>query len=446
MSASDQIKQRWEGLSATNKRNVVLVIGGALMFLVLYIYASGGKDTRVRQQPDQPVVRAPLTGGNEEALGIEALAARIENLTDAVEQGRGELEMQAKRYQSSITQMEQRSEAQTRSLKQQLVDSTQRLQNLQSELQRAQTEINQLRDDTENLSGRPRQPDDLPPQDAQGQTTNEAVIEEEWDLFSTPISPEGQPGTSPLDADPQAPDSGLTIQVKSGEPPQTEPTPEEKAAAEAAAQAYTMPAGSILSGVLITGMDAPTGNQARSEPVPSLIRVKTEATLPNYFAFDVRECFVLAAGFGDLSSERVFLRAERISCIRASDGRVVEKSIDAYASGEDGKTGVRGRLVSRAGSVLANSLLAGFASGVSQAFGQQRVPIVSTNPDQGFFTPSAGDLASSGLSGGASNALERLADYYLQFAEETFPVIEVDAMRQVNFILVRGLTFPVLPN
>src|SRR3546814_19547855 len=42
----------------------------------------------------------------------------------------------------------------------------------------------------------------------------------------------------------------------------------------------TLPAGSILSGVLVTGMDAPTGKQAQRDPFPSLIRIKNEAILP----------------------------------------------------------------------------------------------------------------------------------------------------------------------
>lgn len=41
----------------------------------------------------------------------------------------------------------------------------------------------------------------------------------------------------------------------------------------------TLPAGSILSGVSVTGMDAPTGKQAQRDPFPSLIRVKNEAIL-----------------------------------------------------------------------------------------------------------------------------------------------------------------------
>src|SRR3546814_6203967 len=51
-------------------------------------------------------------------------------------------------------------------------------------------------------------------------------------------------------------------------------------------------------------------------PFPSLIRIKNEAILPNRFRADFRECFLIAGGWGDLSSERAYLRAERLSCVR----------------------------------------------------------------------------------------------------------------------------------
>ena len=65
-----------------------------------------------------------------------------------------------------------------------------------------------------------------------------------------------------------------------------------------------IPAGSILSGNLLNGLDAPTGKGARREPFPVLARLKDEAILPNRFRADVRECFLVSAGYGDLSSER----------------------------------------------------------------------------------------------------------------------------------------------
>ncbi|WP_434965509.1 TraB/VirB10 family protein, partial [Escherichia coli] len=82
-----------------------------------------------------------------------------------------------------------------------------------------------------------------------------------------------------------------------------------------------------------------------------------------------------------MSSERAYLRGETFSCVR-EDGGVIEAKLDAYAVGEDGKAGVRGRVVSKQGQIIAKSMMAGFLSGVSEAFDVNPVPVVSTNPGE----------------------------------------------------------------
>lgn len=208
-----------------------------------------------------------------------------------------------------------------------------------------------------------------------------------------------------------------------------------------------LPAGSILSGALITGIDAPTGSNARKDPFPVLLRIKKEAVLPNRFRADVRECFLIASAFGDLSSERAYMRAETISCVR-DDGGVIENGMDAYASGEDGKAGVRGRLVSKQGAILARSLMAGFMQGVSEAFSVRQVPSINvtgtgSGSNSGVIDPVYQQAFNSQAMQGAAisgtgKALERIADFYLEMAENLYPVIEVDAAREIDFVVKKG--------
>lgn len=200
-----------------------------------------------------------------------------------------------------------------------------------------------------------------------------------------------------------------------------------------------LPSGSILTGVLINGMDAPTSQGARRDPFPSTLRIQKEAILPNRFRADVRECFLIVSGYGDLSSERAYLRGETFSCVR-DDGGVIEAKLDSYAVGEDGKAGVRGRVVSKQGQIIAKSLMAGFLGGVSEAFDVNPVPVVSTNP--GSNTQYQSVFSDQMLQGaavkGASKALDRIAQFYIDMAEGIFPVIEVDAGRQVDIIVTKG--------
>lgn len=203
-----------------------------------------------------------------------------------------------------------------------------------------------------------------------------------------------------------------------------------------------IPAGSIFSGTLLTGMDAPCGEGAKKDPFPVLLRVKKEAILPNRYTADVRECFLIASGYGDLSSERAYLRAERLSCIR-QDGQALETQIEMYAVGEDGKAGARGRLVNKAGTVISRALLVGFMEGFSKMFG--KTPVLTINTPQGNVpaaTPfqrnlSRDSMEAAGIAG-VGNALDRLAKYYLDMAENMFPIVEIDAGRQLDFVLTKG--------
>jgi conjugal transfer pilus assembly protein TraB len=203
-----------------------------------------------------------------------------------------------------------------------------------------------------------------------------------------------------------------------------------------------VPKGSILTGVLITGLDAPTQSSASENPVPVLVRLKKEAILPNYATVEeVRECFALMAGYGELSTERANLRGESITCVK-QDGSVIEKNFGSYAVGEDGKAGLKGTLVTRNSTILANAMMAGFASGLSAMFNVDAVPTISTDSSGNVQYDSvySSSAIQGGAATGASNAMERLADYYMELADAMHPVIEVGAGRVVDMIITKGTT------
>jgi conjugal transfer pilus assembly protein TraB len=200
-----------------------------------------------------------------------------------------------------------------------------------------------------------------------------------------------------------------------------------------------LPPGSILTGTLLTGLDAPTGQAARRDPFPVVVRIQKEAILPNYFRADVRECFLLMSGYGDLSSERAYLRGEAFSCVRA-DGKVIDTPLPSYAAGEDGKAGVRGRLVSKQGAMIARAMVAGFLDAFSSVFQRAAVPTInlSSGDSAAFQRVLSSASLQTGAIAGVGKALDRLAQYYIDMAEQMFPVIEVDAGRQIDVITTGG--------
>ena len=201
----------------------------------------------------------------------------------------------------------------------------------------------------------------------------------------------------------------------------------------------------ILPGELLGGIDAPTGGQAQSNPLPALIKISASAILPNQFRADVKECFVVASGYGDISSERAYLRTDVLSCIRY-DRSVVEVKIEGNIFGEDGNLGLRGTLVSKQGQLLANGLRAGIVSGIGQGFAQGNSSF-TTSPFGTLSTTTGGtgDQFRRGIGSGMGSALNNLANYYIRLAEQTFPVIEVHAGRKVDVVLTRGVRIPARP-
>jgi conjugal transfer pilus assembly protein TraB len=78
----------------------------------------------------------------------------------------------------------------------------------------------------------------------------------------------------------------------------------------------------------------------------------------------------------------------------------------------------------------------------SSVFTKSPVPTVLTSgsektPYQQAFSEDAFQSASVK---GVGSSMKRLADYYMDMAENIFPVIEIDAGRQVDFIMTRGTT------
>ena len=175
------------------------------------------------------------------------------------------------------------------------------------------------------------------------------------------------------------------------------------------------------------------------------MRVKREAVLPNYAAIDVRECFLVAAGFGQLSAERAMLRSENLSCVR-QDGQVFETKLEAYVVGSDGKVGIPGRLVSKQGQMIAQSMIAGIFSGLGGAMNRTKVPALNLSATGGpslYESERLDSFAQGGIAGGIGTTSSMIARFYMDMAKESFPVVEVHAGAVGTVIVTRGANLPL---
>lgn len=199
-----------------------------------------------------------------------------------------------------------------------------------------------------------------------------------------------------------------------------------------------IPAGSFMRGVLLSGLDAATGGQAQQNPQPVVIEVIDMTSLPNKFKADYKACRVTANGAGDLSSERAYIRLDRLSCVAAS-GDVIDVAVKGYVADQSGKIGVRGRLVSKQGQVLANALQAGIASGIGTAFSQSNT-VSSVSPLGMTQSLKDGKTLDTGIGHGVGKALEQLSKYYMDLADKMFPIIEVDAGQAIDIVFTQGVS------
>lgn len=433
------MKSFYSRLKPGQKR--LLVIGGLTGAVVLAAaYTMSGDSDRIKRTKRVDDVRAVLTTRDSRSVGMESLAANQKNL----ERRNIELERQLENMQ--------RESKGTTAVVETVTELSKQIKSLQRDVRSVSKDNERLSEQVKSLPKQVRESsDDTGPYSSPQSNTDRSSVSEERsaavglqkeetveEIFSqAPAQPVAQ-DADPSSSDQVAPTTPLirTIQAEK---------PEVAVEDGSGDESLYLPIGSIITGVLINGMDAPTGRQARQDPFPATLRVQKEAILPNYYTADIRECFMQVSGYGDMSSERAYLRGEAISCV-SEDGGIIEARLDSYAVGEDGKAGVRGRLVSKEGQMLARSLMAGFLDGVSGAFNVQAAP--SLRIDGGDSIPIYkqtidSDRLQGGLASGTGNALSRLADYYMDMAEGIFPVIEIDAGRQLDVVITRGTNLKI---
>lgn len=207
-------------------------------------------------------------------------------------------------------------------------------------------------------------------------------------------------------------------------------------------------ANSMFEGELLNGMDAPTDQSSRRNPVPAVLRIKSEAILPNMFNIpNIKECFLSVSGYGDMADERAKMRTEMLSCVVASEDpdkppKIVEAKVDGYLVGEDGRVGLRGRLVSKQGQIIAKTLLAGTLSGFAEGLKPQQIQGLDLNPSGNYSnsqTTSPGTIAKSGLAQGVSDSAKSVSSYLLKMADQMMPIVEIDAGRKVTVVLLKGV-------
>jgi conjugal transfer pilus assembly protein TraB len=195
---------------------------------------------------------------------------------------------------------------------------------------------------------------------------------------------------------------------------------------------------------LLTGIDALASRDATSNPEPLIARVQAPAVLPNDVKANLSGCFVIGNATGSLAKERVEVQLVSLSCVDFDERSVVDQPIKGFFVDTDGKKGLSGRVVTRAGAALARSFIAGTIAGMSQSventFGDTSVSALGT-----VRSLDAGDAAKSGIAGGLSKSSDKLTDFYLDLAHQAGPIVEVGAAKDVVVVIQEGVALEIKP-
>lgn len=205
-----------------------------------------------------------------------------------------------------------------------------------------------------------------------------------------------------------------------------------------------LPPNSYASAKVIVGVDASAGVSSQTDPLPVVLRITGPArsVVQNgrVLTTKLEGCIVNGAARGDLSAEKIYVKLAKMTCDQPG-GRVAVSEVKGFIS-FGGKTGVRGRVVTREGGLIGQAFLAGIAGGFGRAFTANTNSVlqgsnVTVNGQRQLLGPGA--IAAGGLGEGVSKAGDMVSKYLIERAEQYQPVIEMPTGIDVEIVFLDGV-------
>ena len=204
-----------------------------------------------------------------------------------------------------------------------------------------------------------------------------------------------------------------------------------------------LPPNSYAPARVIVGVDASTGVASQTDPLPVVLRITGPARSVmrgnELLSTDITGCLVNGAARGDLSAEKVYVQLVRMTCAQPG-GRYAVSEVKGFIAFA-GKSGVRGRVVSREGSLVSQALLAGIVGGFGRGFSANANGIftqpVGANGQREALSPT--DILAGGFGQGAGEAADTVSRYLIERAEQYQPVVEMPTGIEVEIVFLDGV-------
>ena len=205
-----------------------------------------------------------------------------------------------------------------------------------------------------------------------------------------------------------------------------------------------LPPNSIARAKVVVGVDATTSVRSQSDPLPVVLRITGPARSVyadgRLLRTNIEGCMVNGAAQGDLSSEKVYVRLQRMTCPQPG-GRFAVSEVKGFIA-FGGKTGVRGNVVSREGGLVSQAFLAGLVGGFGRGFSANSQAVfagsqVLTDGERDQL--STGDILEGGFGSGVGEAGDMVSQYLIERAEQYQPVIEMPTGIDVEVVFLEGV-------
>ena len=205
-----------------------------------------------------------------------------------------------------------------------------------------------------------------------------------------------------------------------------------------------LPPNSIATAKVVVGVDATANTKSQTDPLPVVLRITGQArsvyAQGKLLKTNIVGCMVNGAAMADLSSEKVYVKLQRMTCPQPG-GRVAVSEVKGFIA-FGGKTGVRGRVVSRSGNLVTQAFVAGALGGFGRGFSANSqslltAPSVNVNGQRSTLSPT--DIAQGGLGQGVAQSADMVSKYLIERAEQYQPVVEMPTGLDVEVVFLDGV-------
>lgn len=205
--------------------------------------------------------------------------------------------------------------------------------------------------------------------------------------------------------------------------------------------------GTHTTATSLHGFYASVSGDGKKNPMIVLLRVNNLAVMPNSVKRDLKGCYVLADGHGDMATSRAYLQLRNLSCMDRKGRAVIDQPVEGYLVDTDGAPGIAGDLIWRGGKALTAATLAGILAGAGKAM-QDTTQTSMVGPLGSVQSTTNFDFKNIGVSAlgeGVSRSTDELQKFLMDIVRQQFPAVYFGGSKKVSIVFNKKVDLNIEP-